>query len=87
MSPTAAVAGSWNMPTNLPMWSSSQTTGLGGLFSNENKPPEPAQHADWIQNPVNPFTVSLVSGGFFFVWLLGKFHFLFDKRITMTVLV
>ncbi|KAG8194153.1 hypothetical protein JTE90_000991 [Oedothorax gibbosus] len=60
VSPTA---GTWNMPTNLPMWSSSQT-GLGGLFGNDNKPSEPAQHADWIQNPVNPFAVPSSSSGF-----------------------
>ncbi|GFY44281.1 hypothetical protein TNIN_83161 [Trichonephila inaurata madagascariensis] len=62
VSPTSG-SGAWNMPSNMPMWSSSQM-GLGGLFSNENKPSEPAQHSDWIQNPVNPFMVPTNNIGF-----------------------
>ncbi|GFT96853.1 hypothetical protein NPIL_40571 [Nephila pilipes] len=62
VSPTSG-SGAWNMPSNMPMWSSSQM-GLGGLFSNENKPSEPAQHSDWIQNPVNPFMVPANNIGF-----------------------
>lgn len=50
--------GSWGIPSNVPQWSSSQL-GQGGLFSNDNKSAETAQHADWIQNPVNPFMVSI----------------------------
>ncbi|XP_055937301.1 arf-GAP domain and FG repeat-containing protein 1-like isoform X2 [Argiope bruennichi] len=62
VSPTSGSA-AWNMPSNMPMWSSSQM-GLGGLFSNDNKPSDPAQHSDWIQNPVNPFAVSANNVGF-----------------------
>lgn len=48
---------SWGVPANVPQWSSSQLA-QGGLFSNDNKTTtETAQHADWIQNPVNPFMV------------------------------
>ncbi|GIY33452.1 hypothetical protein CDAR_474031 [Caerostris darwini] len=62
VSPTSG-SGAWNMPSNMPMWSSSQM-GIGNLFSNENKPTESAQHSDWIQNPVNPFTVPANNVGF-----------------------
>ncbi|CAL1273433.1 unnamed protein product [Larinioides sclopetarius] len=62
VSPTSGSA-TWNMPSNMPMWSSSQM-GLGGLFSNDNKPSDPAQHSDWIQNPVNPFAVPANNVGF-----------------------
>ncbi|GBN00871.1 Arf-GAP domain and FG repeat-containing protein 1 [Araneus ventricosus] len=62
VSPTSGSA-AWNMPSNMPMWSSSQI-GLGGLFSNDNKPSDPAQHSDWIQNPVNPFAVPANNVGF-----------------------
>lgn len=46
----------WGYQSNVPQWSSSQL-GQSGLFSNDNKAVETAQHADWIQNPVNPFMV------------------------------
>ncbi|XP_071033658.1 arf-GAP domain and FG repeat-containing protein 1 isoform X1 [Parasteatoda tepidariorum] len=53
VSPTTS-SGMWNVP----MWSSSHLGQSGGLFTSENKSSmDSAQHSDWIQNPVNPFTV------------------------------
>ncbi|XP_035232264.1 arf-GAP domain and FG repeat-containing protein 1-like isoform X4 [Stegodyphus dumicola] len=60
-SPTPGTT-SWGIPSSIPQWSSSHL-GQGGLFSSE-KSVEPAQHSDWIQNPVNPFMASSSNLGF-----------------------
>ncbi|XP_054714825.1 arf-GAP domain and FG repeat-containing protein 1-like [Uloborus diversus] len=56
-SPPPGSGNSWGVPSSAQLWSSSQVT-QGGLFSNDNKSMDVAQHTDWIQNPINPFLAS-----------------------------